>query len=282
MQGFQYTTITCYVSAISSAHPQFIESSLGLRKDVSQFLRGIHNLRPTVKCVVPRWDLQVVLKALTEPPFEPFHAATLKFLTWKVVFLVAITSAARVSELQSLDCRPDLLKLFPHKEVLRANPAFLPKVVNVDYMSREIVLQAFLPFDTDMPREKIATLCPVRAVRVYLDVTKTVRKDNNLFVSYATAHKGFKVSSQSISRWIKDTICFAYSKQNVNLPRSSIKAHSTRAVAASLADIQGVSAKDLCQAAMWSNSSVFAKFYKLDMVAASDMSSRILKAALSK
>ena len=36
-----------------------------------------------------------------------------------------------VSELQVLDCKPDLLKLFPYKAVLQANLAFFPKVVYV-------------------------------------------------------------------------------------------------------------------------------------------------------
>ena len=56
-QGFQYTTITGYVSAISVAHPGFIDSSLGTRKDIITFLKGVHNLRPSRKCIVPFWDL---------------------------------------------------------------------------------------------------------------------------------------------------------------------------------------------------------------------------------
>ena len=119
-------------------------------------------------------------------------------------------------------------------------------------------------------------------MRLYLDRTKSVMKDNNLFISYAINHTGFKVSSQSISRWIRDTICFAYNKQGIQLPRSEVKAHSTRAVAASLANIQGASATDLCQAAMWSSSFVFAKFYRLVMVAANSISNRVLQGALSQ
>ena len=133
----------------------------------------------------------------------------------KVVFLFAITSAARVSELQALDCRPPLLQLFNHKVVLRANPAFLPKVVNVDYMSREIDLHAFLPFESDVSIPNLSTLCPVRAVKLYLQRTQHLRKDNNLFCSYAVNHTGFKVTSQTVSRWIRDTICYAYDKQGI-------------------------------------------------------------------
>ena len=133
--------------------------------------------------MVPRWDLTTVLNVLKSAPFEPLESASLPYLTWKVVFLVAITSAARVSELQALDARPELTKLFDNKVVLRANPAFLPKVVKPDYLSREIVLEVFSSED-----ESNKTLCPVRAVRIYLQRTRSYRKDHNLFVSYAQCH----------------------------------------------------------------------------------------------
>ena len=51
-------------------------------------------------------------------------------------------------------------------------------------------------------------------------------------------------------------------------------------MAASLADVSGVSPRDLCEAAMWANSSVFARFYRLDLVASRNMSSQILQTAL--
>ena len=61
-----------------------------------------------------------------------------------------------------------------------------------------------------------------------------------------------------------------------------MSALSTRTIAATLADIQGVSPRELCRAAMCSNTSVFAKFFRLDMVAAKGMSNIILKGAMSK
>ena len=118
-------------------------------------------------------------------------------------------------------------------------------------------------------------------MKLYLKRTQGLRKDNNLFCSYAVNCTGHKVSSQTISRWIRDTICFAYEKQGITIPRSHVSALSTRAVAASLADIQGVSYRELCRAALWSDTSVFTKFYRLDMVAAKGISNSVLKGALS-
>ena len=62
---------------------------------------------------------------------------------------------------------------------------------------------------------------------------------------------------------------------------SHVSARSTRAVTASLADIHGVSPRELCRATMWSDTSVFAKFYRLDMVAAKGISNSVLIGVLS-
>lgn len=44
----------------------------------------------------PNWDLNLVLNALTVKPFELLAMIQLWELTYKVVFLVAVTSARRV------------------------------------------------------------------------------------------------------------------------------------------------------------------------------------------
>ena len=46
------------------------------------------------------WDLGVVLEALSKPPSEPFCEPFLKHITYQMVFLLAIASAERGSELQ--------------------------------------------------------------------------------------------------------------------------------------------------------------------------------------
>ena len=141
-------------------------------------------------------------------------------------------------------------------------------------------MAAFHPSSEDSDKD-FSLLCPVRALKVYLDKTSHIRKHHNLFLSYAPNHMGYKVSSQSISRWIRDTICHAYRQADIQIPRSSIKAHSTRAVAASLADIKGVSPRDLCTAALWSSSNVFAKFYRLDLASNKSISNQVLSQAIS-
>ena len=58
-----------------------------------------HGLSP------PSWDLDKVLGALRVAPFEPLESASLRDLTKKVLFLVALATAKRVGELQALSVR---------------------------------------------------------------------------------------------------------------------------------------------------------------------------------
>ena len=92
---------------------------------------------------------------------------------------------------------------------------------------------------------------------------------------------GLAVGKTTVSRWIKQSILHAYRHCGKPIPKSSVKAHSTRAVASSLADIRGVSPADLCAAATWSSSSVFAKHYRLDMTASKSISKQVLTAAVA-
>lgn len=39
--------------------------------DVTRFLKGVSQVNPSVVHRFPSWDLQLVLDALTKPPFEP-------------------------------------------------------------------------------------------------------------------------------------------------------------------------------------------------------------------
>ena len=124
--------------------------------------------------------------------------------------------------------------------------------------------------------------CPVRALLFYLDRVKSTRKDSQLLVSYKPGQVGVKVTKSTIARWIQDTIVMSYRLMGRSLPRSQVKAHSTRAVSSSLADLKGVSPTDLCRAATWKSGSVFARHYRLNMAARRSVSARVITAAVAE
>ena len=52
--------------------------------------------------VLPQWDLDLMLEALSKPHYVPLREASHKHLTLKTVFLLAMASARSCSELHAL------------------------------------------------------------------------------------------------------------------------------------------------------------------------------------
>ena len=64
----------------------------------------VRSFKVEVPVCPPPWDLQVVLRFLHSSTFEPLSSLSLRSLTKKVLFLVSLATAKRVSELQALPC----------------------------------------------------------------------------------------------------------------------------------------------------------------------------------
>ena len=67
-------------------------------------------VRPRSTPVLPEWDLGDVLETLSKPPYEPLLEASLKHLTYKTVFLLAMASAGRCSGSEALVFNPKYLQ----------------------------------------------------------------------------------------------------------------------------------------------------------------------------
>ena len=104
------------------------------------------------------------------------------------------------------------------------------------------------------------SLCPVRALRYYLDRTSDLRQNKELvFVSFK---KGFDkdISPANISSWIKQTVILCY-----ELALHQVKAHDVRAFAASKAFQSGVTLKQILSAYHWKSHNTFTQFYLKDV-----------------
>ena len=62
------------------------------------------------------WNLDVVLKFLSGPPFEPLMSACLRGVIRKALSLLALSTAKRVGELYALDREVGFIQegVFPH------------------------------------------------------------------------------------------------------------------------------------------------------------------------
>ena len=217
-------------------------------RDKPKGLRGVHS-----------WNLALVLHQLTQPPFEPLQKASLKHLTFKTVFLLALCLGKRRSEIhawvhRNIRHQEDWLNvsLFP-------SPCFLSK----NQLAREgpslvapVIIPALAP-TLDKSLKDDRTLCPVRALRYYLDKTKDLRTGKQVvFVSFK---KNFNkdIVPAMISSWIKQTIlCYQLSNEDAQ-QLHQVKAHDVRAFAASKAFQGGVSLDQILSACHWKSHNTF-------------------------
>lgn len=180
-------------------------------------------------------------------PFKPLSFDSLRFLTLKVAFLVAITLAHRVSELAALSVRRDLWIFHLDCVVLHLDPTFLPKINSCFHRAQEVVLPDFYPHPVHHREHRWHTLDVSRALKKYISRTVSFRKSESSFVSFQTTSLGSKVSSTTISRWIKACITLAYEKWNKQLP-GCVTAHSTLSAATTVAWATQAPFLEICQA----------------------------------
>lgn len=150
-------------------------------------IKGMFNTYPTVKPLLPNWDLPSVLWRLCEHPFEPLADVELKFLTWKTIFVVALVSASRVSELHALSVKDGNIRLENHGIRLLPNMQFISKTQRLNIPWRPIYMPSFNNFATE---EKDLMLCPYRALKMYFDRTSDRRLSEDTNALFLTYEKG--------------------------------------------------------------------------------------------
>ena len=183
-KNLQPSTIEGYRSAIAD---KLGNASLNVCKDenLTRLLDSFNRDRPKGRRGVPSWNLSLVLHQLTKPPFELLRKASLKHLNFKKVLLLALGSGNRRSEIiawlnKNIRHQADWSKvsLYPSPSVLAKN-----------HLAKEgpecvapVVIPALAP-TLDKSLKEDRSLCPVRALRYYLDKTQDLRRAKNWSLS---------------------------------------------------------------------------------------------------
>ncbi len=261
------STLKVYVAAIAAFRSPQGGQSIGRDPMVVSFLKGARRLHPPRPPSVPPWDLEVVLRALSQPPFEPLSSVGLRELSLKTALLLALASAKRIGDLHAFSVDSDCIRFGPGdcSVTLRPRMGYVPKSLSTPFKIQTVSLSA-LSSESAASSEADAqtSVCPVRALRIYIDRSASFRQSNQLFVCYGGCARGRAVSKQRLSHWIVDAITAAYTNQGLECPLH-IRGHSTRAMASSWAWSRGMSIQDICVAAGWSSENTFARFYRLDV-----------------
>ncbi len=150
---------------------------------------------------VPLLGLTYRAKGPERPPFEPLQSTSLRALSLKTALQLALT-------------------------VLKPRLGYVPKVLSTPFRTKVISLSALPPLTGS---QELSLLCPVRALRVYIERSVSYRKSEQLFVSFGNCTNGGPVTKQGISRWLVDAIILAYSSLGLQCP-IGVRAHSTRGI----------------------------------------------------
>jgi hypothetical protein len=252
-------TVRGRVHAIAAYHTRFPLQELSLHPWIRAFETGMK-------------------KALRGLPFEPMSKTKIEYVTYKTAFLLAITSAKRVGELQALSMADKYLTVSEAGIRLALNEHFVPKVNSVRNREQQLFFTPFCPRTASNPTQTLYTLCVRRAVLRYLEATKSFRKSDALFICFKGKRKGQKAHKDSIARWVKRAIELAYKAIGKTL-QGPITAHSTRGMATTWAKFNNASLSDICDTASWSQASTFTRHYQLNL-AGGEPSARFANAVL--
>lgn len=168
-------------------------------------------------------------------------------VTLKTVFLLALATARRVSEIHAL--QRTQLEISADRAVIRVAEGFLAKNQKQGDSSLIININA---------NNSNGALCPVKSLRKYLDLTDQLRPDRSqLFISMVAPHKD--VSINTISRWLAAAIRESYKKIDRSL-LPHINAHEIRAISASMF-IRGNSPEEILSTGLWRSKFCFLEHY---------------------
>ena len=198
-----------------------------------------------------------MLHQLTKAPFEPLKEASLKHLTLKTVFLLALDSGKCRSEIH-VWLRTSATSQTGPRCLFTSHPAFCPRT---SWPKR---IQIVWPRWSFQPCPKIWMSCsPVRALCYYLERTSDLRQEL-VFVPFK---KGFDkdISPATVSSSNQQTVILCYElsdQQALNLHQ--VKAHDVRTFAASKAFQSGISLEQILSACHWKSHNTFKQFYLKD------------------
>ena len=256
-------TIASYVSSIASVRNFEQGARLTKVPEIAAIIKGFKQEDYKTKFCPPKWDLNLVLRTLMGPPFEPLAEATLQHLTWKTCFLLAFATAARVSELHAIDVTQVTFDVgdsgAAHLGLMLDFVAKNQKSIQGRQFTVQSLNRVLGPDDSED-----RSLCPVRALREYVQRTKSFRRmRKRLFIS-CNLDRDTDISKNAVSLWLRSTILLAYEKARLPPPVSA-RPHEVRALAATMALSSNISITNILKGCFWNSESVFSNFYLRDI-----------------
>ena len=215
--------------------------------------RSFKRERPIQHKHVVDWDIRLVLSFFQSGRFRDWSRLSDRELTLKTLFLVALATGKRRSELHALSTEVKWIKGGLRTAELTPVADFVSKT----HMAmaglgalKPIVLRSLDDMAGSEGKEE-KLLCPVHTLAYYLERSKEYRSEcqKRLFISY---RRGMSkdISKQTILAYLKEAILMAYDQKGsaMGVVGVHVKAHSVRHVATSLSALKHYSMEDVLKA----------------------------------
>ena len=251
-KGAALSTIKGYRAMLSAVF-KFPFPEISTSPILKDLIRSFEISAPRPLFPPPPWDLDKVLLYLSGPPFEPLARASFLDKTKKALFLLAMATAKRVSELQALSFS---VSFQGEDLVLFYDPFFRAKTESVSNpLPRSIIVPSLSDFAGDLP-ERVQ--CPVRAIKFLRKAARSASFiPSRLFVSPQNLERA--MSKNAMSFYLRQLIVDSGAVSSTRPP-----------IATSLNYYTNLSLSNLMQVATWRSNRVFASRYLKEVSATQD------------
>ena len=236
----RYSAINTARSALSSVLPCRNGQTFGKDQIVTDFMRGVFNLRPPKPRYADIWDPDRVLNFLKE--WGPSSQLSLYKLSQKTVCLILLATGIRGRTL--LGARIDEMQRTEDKFVFHIDHSFY-KQNRPGWNPEAAVIKAF---------NENNLVCPYYTLREYLGRTLNIRGTHK-FLFLTTRGEHHPISRATLRRWLVELL------QEVGVDTARYGSGSTRAAATSKALAEGAPLDMILSSGGWTRPSTFQRFY---------------------
>ena len=261
-KGLSVSAVRGYCSALNSVLA-LKGRDLASSREITTLIRSFSRLVDPVELRPPAWDVSLVLQSLTGAPYEPLQTCEERFLAQKTLFLLALASAKRISELQALSYRVSHTRNWGEVSFSFVT-GFVAKTQDPSSLTPWFEGFSVPALPNARKNRNGRLLCPVRAVRVYLDRTAPHRpRCERFFVTAGRSKK--EIAETTVSFWLRKTISRAYELSGTALPVPAPQAHETHGIAPSLLFKKNFAVDQVLKAGTWRRHTTFTCHYFRDI-----------------
>ena len=261
-KGLSVSAVKGYCSALNSVLA-LKGRDLAASREITTLLRSFSRSVNPVELRPPAWDVSLVLQSLTGAPYEPLRTCDERFLAQKTLFLLALASAKRIGELHALSYRVSHTRDWGEVSFAFVT-SFVAKTQDPSSLAPRFEGFTVPALPNARKNRNGRLLCPVRAVKVYLDRTAPHRpRCERLFVTAGRSKK--EISKTTVSFWLRKTISRAYELSGTALPVPAPRARETRGIAPSILFRKNFAVDQVLKAGTWRRHTTFTRHYLRDI-----------------